>query len=232
MNPTFKEDRRFTPTEARISTRGVMPPAEDDMMFKHAPLISTSVVHHYDLDIKGRILSCNLEQAHHAGYASVQALIGKSFQEFIPYPCAERIIQNNHWVIGTEQTGIFVESYVLFNHRFVALSYKAPLYARNKNTVLGITGHSFILDESAQPQCRLSVQQLNCIVCLIRGMTLKQISVALGLSEHTVKNHLERAKEKLNCKHRVQLIAAALKYPAVVEQVFLWLEFTYNDSLG
>jgi DNA-binding CsgD family transcriptional regulator len=183
------------------------------------------VVHYYDLDITGIILSCNAAQAYHYGFSSVQDIIGRSLQEFMPFEHVERIIQNNNLVIHAEQPKLFVEPYLLLNHRFLALSYKAPLYARNQSKILGITGHSFILDEAdTAPARRLSAQQINCIVCLIQGMTIKQIAVALCLSDCTVKHYLEQAKAKLHCVNRTQFITASLKHPLIAEQVLFWPE--------
>lgn len=52
----------------------------------------------------------------------------------------------------------------------------------------------------------LTVRELNVVQCAARGKTNKAIAGELGLSEHTVKNYLFRAFEKLGVSSRVELL--------------------------
>ena len=52
----------------------------------------------------------------------------------------------------------------------------------------------------------LTVRELQVVKCAARGKTNKAIAVELGLSEHTVKNYLFRAFEKLGVSSRVELL--------------------------
>jgi two-component system, NarL family, nitrate/nitrite response regulator NarL len=52
----------------------------------------------------------------------------------------------------------------------------------------------------------LTVRELNVVQCAATGKTNKAIACELGLSEHTVKNYLFRAFEKLGVSSRVELI--------------------------
>jgi DNA-binding NarL/FixJ family response regulator len=52
----------------------------------------------------------------------------------------------------------------------------------------------------------LTVRELQVVKCAARGKTNKSIAVELGLSEHTVKNYLFRAFEKLGVSSRVELL--------------------------
>jgi DNA-binding NarL/FixJ family response regulator len=52
----------------------------------------------------------------------------------------------------------------------------------------------------------LTVRELQVVKCAARGKTNKSIAGELGLSEHTVKNYLFRAFEKLGVSSRVELL--------------------------
>ena len=50
------------------------------------------------------------------------------------------------------------------------------------------------------------MRELQVVKCAARGKTNKVIARELGLSEHTVKNYLFRAFEKLGVSNRVELL--------------------------
>jgi DNA-binding NarL/FixJ family response regulator len=52
----------------------------------------------------------------------------------------------------------------------------------------------------------LTMRELQVVKCAARGKTNKVIACELGLSEHTVKNYLFRAFEKLEVSNRVELL--------------------------
>jgi two-component system nitrate/nitrite response regulator NarL len=52
----------------------------------------------------------------------------------------------------------------------------------------------------------LTFRELQVVRCASRGKTNKAIATELGLSEHTVKNHLFRAFEKVGVSNRVELL--------------------------
>jgi DNA-binding NarL/FixJ family response regulator len=52
----------------------------------------------------------------------------------------------------------------------------------------------------------LTLRELQVVKCAARGKTNKVIACELGLSEHTVKNYLFRAFEKLGVSNRVELL--------------------------
>jgi DNA-binding NarL/FixJ family response regulator len=58
----------------------------------------------------------------------------------------------------------------------------------------------------ASEQALLTVRELQVVKCAARGKTNKVIACELGLSEHTVKNYLFRAFEKLGVSNRVELL--------------------------
>jgi two-component system, NarL family, nitrate/nitrite response regulator NarL len=61
-----------------------------------------------------------------------------------------------------------------------------------------------LLQASESPA--LTVRELQVVGCAARGMTNKAIASSLRLSEHTVKNYLFRAFEKLGVSSRVELL--------------------------
>jgi DNA-binding NarL/FixJ family response regulator len=80
----------------------------------------------------------------------------------------------------------------------------------------GATETNFLLDalssipppnlSRASESSPLSVRELQVVKCAAKGKTNKVIAGELGLSEHTVKNHLSRAFEKLGVSNRVELL--------------------------
>jgi two-component system nitrate/nitrite response regulator NarL len=58
----------------------------------------------------------------------------------------------------------------------------------------------------ALPMSSLTFRELQVTKCAARGKTNKAIACELGLSEHTVKNYLFRAFEKLGVSNRVELL--------------------------
>jgi two-component system, NarL family, nitrate/nitrite response regulator NarL len=52
----------------------------------------------------------------------------------------------------------------------------------------------------------LTMRELQVVRCVAKGKTNKAIAAELGLSEHTVKNYLFRAFEKLGVSNRVELL--------------------------
>jgi DNA-binding CsgD family transcriptional regulator len=192
------------------------------------PLVPVLAMHYYEVDARGTFLSSNLAQAQNWGVSSVQDMIGMNVQDFpwLPPYMLSAIITNNRSIIASESSRTFVEPGKLKNgHRFVSLSYKTPLQCMYTKKTIGITGHSFIIEckytkTDIATSCILTPQQIQCIICLIKGMTTKQIATTLGLSHRTVEHYLSDVKERLQCYNRMQLIENALKIPLILERVF------------
>jgi two-component system NarL family response regulator len=55
----------------------------------------------------------------------------------------------------------------------------------------------------------LSRRELEVLECICRGLTNGDIAKALGISEHTVKNHVKAVLQKLNAAHRTEAVARA-----------------------
>jgi len=63
---------------------------------------------------------------------------------------------------------------------------------------------------NAQGESLLTKREQELVPLVAHGLTNKEISARLGLSEHTIKNHLFRIYEKLGISSRVELILYAV----------------------
>lgn len=63
----------------------------------------------------------------------------------------------------------------------------------------------------------LSKREIEVAECAAKGHTNRQIAEQLGLSEHTVKNYLSRAYEKLGVSTRMELLVLLSKKEPVSE---------------
>jgi DNA-binding CsgD family transcriptional regulator len=71
--------------------------------------------------------------------------------------------------------------------------------------ILRLHGH-----ESGQ-QMLLSARELDCLKWTAEGKTAWEASVILGITERTVRFHLNSAREKLQCTTTAQAVAKAVK---------------------
>jgi DNA-binding CsgD family transcriptional regulator len=70
--------------------------------------------------------------------------------------------------------------------------------------ILRIYGHD------AASQMLISARELDCLKWMAAGKTAWEASVILGISERTVRFHLNAAREKLNCLTTTQAVAKAV----------------------
>lgn len=59
---------------------------------------------------------------------------------------------------------------------------------------------------------RLSERELECLFCILRGMTAKKIAETIGLSKRTIEFYTENIKNKFGCLTKTELLLSALKY--------------------
>jgi len=79
--------------------------------------------------------------------------------------------------------------------------------------VLGNYFHSHILrinGHDAERDLIVSARELDCLKWKAAGKTVWEASVILGISERTVRFHLNAAREKLNCATTTQAVAKAI----------------------
>jgi DNA-binding CsgD family transcriptional regulator len=72
------------------------------------------------------------------------------------------------------------------------------------NHVLRINGHD------SEGELLISARELDCLKWTAAGKTAWEASVILGISERTVRFHLNIAREKLNCATTTQAVAKAV----------------------
>lgn len=60
-------------------------------------------------------------------------------------------------------------------------------------------------DKGPAEEPRLSAREESVLACLAQGKTIREIAAALGLSRHTVANHLSRMRRKTGLKRIAQL---------------------------
>jgi two-component system nitrate/nitrite response regulator NarL len=86
---------------------------------------------------------------------------------------------------------------------------KGLIWAGQQETSLLLDAFSSIPSPNlsmASDSSPLTARELEVVKCAARGKTNKVIACELGLSEHTVKNYLFRAFEKLGVSNRVELL--------------------------
>ena len=99
-----------------------------------------------------------------------------SMAEFLS--CIESVLQGSIWA-GRQETGLLLEA---------------------------IRSLPFVEGEAEDRLPMLTGRELSVVQCAARGKTNRAIASELGLSEHTVKNYLFRAFEKLGVSSRVELL--------------------------
>ncbi len=67
-----------------------------------------------------------------------------------------------------------------------------------------------IYGNDAESQILVSARELDCLKWVAAGKTAWEASVILGISESTVRFHLNAAREKLNCLTTTQAVAKAV----------------------
>jgi DNA-binding CsgD family transcriptional regulator len=72
--------------------------------------------------------------------------------------------------------------------------------------VLRMNGHD------AQQQLLISAKELDCLKWTAAGKTALEASIILGISERTVRFHLNAAREKLDCVTTTQAVAKAIAH--------------------
>jgi DNA-binding CsgD family transcriptional regulator len=72
--------------------------------------------------------------------------------------------------------------------------------------VLRMNGHD------AQQELLISAKELDCLKWTAAGKTALEASIILGISERTVRFHLNAAREKLDCVTTTQAVAKAIAH--------------------
>jgi len=82
------------------------------------------------------------------------------------------------------------------------------------------------IDQNNDP-FKLSTRELECLFCILRGMTAKQIGERIQLSKRTIESYIENIKNKLGCHTKSELFDLAINkgYMNVIPTRFLQDDF-------
>lgn len=69
----------------------------------------------------------------------------------------------------------------------------------------------FGADNYSINEYKLSKRERECLSYLLRGKTVREISMILGLSKRTVETYVENVKHKFRCHTRTELLVEAIK---------------------
>jgi DNA-binding CsgD family transcriptional regulator len=175
--------------------------------------------HVYLKDKHGKILVCNDSQVKNAGYSQVSDMVGLNDYDICENKSASIIRTNDLEVMKNKKPKIVMEVAELHNGIVsTAFSYKLPFYALGKT--IGTFGLSFTQEsqilffmlhahKKQSTDYRLSKREIECLYYLVKGKTAKEIARVLNLSPRTIEVNISKAKVKLHCNTRSQLINIA-----------------------
>jgi len=206
--------------------------AELEAFFKSVPASA------YCKDKRGKYLEVNDLFLYTNNSTHVSDILGKTDRDMTWQSEASLMMQNDNKIVSSEKSGTFIESaYCFGNTMRYFLSHKLPLLNRSGKKI-GTIGTSFLLDDIhivtgwlkgagflidydptkliyTQKRQELTPRQIDCLIYLVKGMTIKQIAKELDLSPKTVEHYLEAIRKKLRCHSRYELITKALQLPYI-----------------
>lgn len=188
----------------------------------------------YMKDTKGIYRECNSVHAESFGAARIEDILGRTDMQLHPIKEDCRIFaMNDAEVIKAEAPKIFIEPITFVNRPTVnMLSHKIPCHNK-QGKIIGVFGVSVPLDNVQQfpltssslteknppiqvnqnqneyANIKVSKREKECLTCLAKGMTAKEIARVLNLSPRTIEFYIENMKKKYRCNNRIQLIAKA-----------------------
>jgi DNA-binding CsgD family transcriptional regulator len=185
-------------------------------------LSNNFVTHEYIKDTSGNFIDCCLNQANSAGFAKVDDFIGTNDRDLLNPVEANKIALNDKFVLQKDEPLIVTEHITRFDgKKIVVTSFKISL-TKGKAKALGLMGFSII--HALKPllntnEFNLSLIQLECLLYLVKGCTMKEISQHLSRSPKTIEHCLEAIKLKLNVTRKSDLVSKALQIPYIREKL-------------
>ncbi len=195
----------------------------------------------YFLNMAGETLHMNDQCVEVCGFESVSDSVGKSLFSVSESESAQRLINNCSEVITTNKIKIFEENNVRKDGVSLQfLSIKSPWYDANNN-IIGLFGCSIVLGKQSLSEALLKISELGllnpsgftinstfvpnikqgneqlsereslCVYHVCKGFTVKQVAKILDISPKTVETYIERAKQKLHCQNKAELISVFSK---------------------
>jgi DNA-binding CsgD family transcriptional regulator len=173
----------------------------------------------YAKDYNGLYIGGNENQANTVGFRSGRELIGLNDYDFLVPVEAKLCSGNDKIVIETQQITCFTEPFSLNGEAMIAMSIKAPLRTKT-NKIIGVIGLSILQKyknylQGPANNYNLTERQLECLLHLVKGKSIKQIAKQLTLSPRTVEHYIETVKFKMKCESRAELIEKAFSIPLI-----------------
>jgi len=178
-----------------------------DLSFEQIMLNSPHFV--FWKDKNSTYLGCNSNFALLAGLDSPDKVVGKTDYELWPNLRNEADIfrQGDIETMRGRPLTNAKESISNNNQDWVLLASKSPLVNKRHNTIglFGI-GIDITPKNTFKNTFDITKRQAECLNCLVRGMTAKQIARTLGLSHRTVEDYILNLKDKFKCTTKSDLI--------------------------
>lgn len=185
----------------------------------------------YWLDTNNTIIGGNdlcLEAIGSQGKNIKEVLVGKTYYDYYPKYIADelttminRVLENNK-PTKTEEKIVDVTTGKL---RYYETA-RAPLFSDNGKmvgticTAVEITAKKEAAEmlipllstsQNTLNCIKMSNRELECVKLLAKGFSSKQIAAILNISNRTVEQYIDTAKNKLSCKNSVELIYKCFK---------------------
>ena len=87
----------------------------------------------------------------------------------------------------------------------------AAIHALSQGLIVGERSLLFASEEETLSNSPLTDRETEVLNLLSNGLANKQIAIALGISEHTVKFHVSSIYAKLNVTNRTEAVRARLR---------------------
>jgi DNA-binding CsgD family transcriptional regulator len=196
----------------------------------------------YFLNTDGITLQMNQPCVEVCGFQSTDDSIGKSLFDVSNQESATELINNCNLVIAENKIKIFEEKNLRNDGVILGfLSIKSPWYD-DYNQTIGIFGCSIVLGKNSLAESLLKIAELGllsssgftltnrlvadiksnsenlserenlCVHYICKGYTQKEIAKMLSVSPKTIETYVERAKQKLHCSNKAELIAAYVRH--------------------
>ena len=174
----------------------------------------------YMKDLKGKFLQCNNYLAKELlGLESERDAIGLCDYDLpIRHEDANHYRNNDRTVAMKKRALAFKETATMIssNTHVTYKSIKMPLFTKTKKIAgtIGLTNLVYAEDLTIP---KLSTRQQQCLIYVVLGYTMKEISTKLGLSVKTIEHYINHTKAKFQCSTRSILIQKALQLTFIKE---------------
>lgn len=167
--------------------------------------------HAFAKDKDGCYLFCNFIMAEDLGLSGPSEIIGRTDKELIWKSFAGGLQEHDQYVIAKQEDYDFVEPVRLLTKQSVDLiSHKYPFICSADDKIDGVFGVSFVKSYCDKFN-HLSNQQEQVVILTTQGLSAKEIAKVLHISYRTVEEYLEKARIRLGCRNKAQLVATYIK---------------------